>query len=248
MKKALFIVAIATLAISCKKDKTPADTVSSFKKNLVAVTLPGQSDWAMLYSNDQKLLSFSNNEMKVSYKPGVPFSAKKTASGFVHEYQNAVQDALGRVTKLDRYNSGALIAKQEFKYDADGYIMEHTIKSNSSNYFVKYVYEYHSGNLMTMSAYEGGQKTGTFVFEYYTNMSNPIQIDLFDFKGIQFATDTQFGKQSKSLLKNAKMLAANGQILGSFDFSYTTDADGYIKTITQSMAGQAPMIYSCSFQ
>ena len=248
MKRAFIIVAIAAFASSCKKDKTTTDGTPSFSKNLITVTAPGQSEWTMFYANDQKLLSFSNNEMKVAYKPGVPFSAKKTASGFVHEYQNAVQDAQGRILKLDRYNSGALIAKQEFKYNAEGYMLEQTIKANNSNYFVKYVYEYQSGNLTTMSAYEGGQKTGTFVFEYYSNMNNPIQIDLFDFKGIQFVTDTQFGKQSKNLLKNAKLLAANGQIFGSFDFSYTTDADGYVKTISQSMTGQPTMVYTCNFQ
>jgi hypothetical protein len=248
MKHLFFIIALTALLASCKKDKTSAESTSPFKKNLVTVTVPGQSDWNMLYANDQKLLSFSNNEMKVAYKPGVPFSAKKTQSGFVHEYQNAVQDAQGRIIKLDRYSSGALIAKQEFKYNAEGYLIEHTMASNSSNHFVKYVYEYLAGNLTTVSAYEGGFKTALLVFQYDTNMGNPIKIDLFDFKEIQFVTDSQFGKQSKNLVKNAKLIAGNGQTIGSFDFSYTTDADGYIKTITQSIVGHQSIVYTCSFQ
>jgi hypothetical protein len=248
MKKVFFIVAITAFASSCKKDKTTAEGTTSFEKNLVTVTIPGQSEWNMFYANDHKLLSFSNNEMTVSYKPGVPFSAKKTAAGIVHEYQNAVQDVQGRILKLDRYNSGALIAKQEFKYNAEGYLLEHTMKANSLNYFVKYVYEYQAGNLTTVSAYEGAVKTGTFLFEYYTNQYNPIQIDLFDFKGIQFITDTQFGKQSKNLVKSAKLLTGDGQTFASIDLNYTTDTDGYIKTITQSSGFQSPMVYTCTFQ
>ncbi|RXK58782.1 hypothetical protein ESA94_15440 [Lacibacter luteus] len=249
MKKLLFIAAIALLS-SCKKEKTegPSEQTPLFTKNLISVTAPGMSEWAMFYSNDRKLMSFTNTDMKVSYKPGIPFSAKKAASGFLHEYQNAVQDAQGRVTKLDRYNSGGLTATQEFKYSAEGYLVEQTIKANSSNSFAKYVYEYQAGNLTTMSAYEGGMKTAMFVFEYYTNQYNPIQIDLFDFKGVQFVTDAQFGKQSKNLLKNAKMLAPDGQVFFSIDLSYTTDADGYIKTISRSSGGQSSTVYTCTFQ
>ena len=248
MKKVLFIVAIAAFASSCKKDKTTADVTPSFNKNLIAVTTPGQSEWAMFYSNDHKLVSFSNNEMNVSYKPGVPFSAKKTAGGFVYEFKNAVQDAQGRVTKLDRFVSGLLTSKQEFKYNAEGSLSEKIITAVNSNASVKYVDEYEAGNLVSISAYKGGTKMASFVFEYYTNLNNPIQIDLFDFKGMHFVTDAQFGKQSKNLVKNEKLLTADGQALVSFDLSYTTDADGYIKTITQSMAGQLPMVYTCIFQ
>ena len=247
MKKVFFIVAVAALT-SCKKDNTTTDVTPSFSKNLIAVTTPGQSEWAMFYSNDHKLLSFSNNEMNVSYKPGVPFSAKKTASGFVHEYKNAIQDAQGRVIKLDRYNSGALVAKQEFKYNADGYLSEQIITAVNSNPFAKYIYEYQSGNLVSMSAYEGGSKTASVMFEYFTNQLNPIQIDLFDFKAIEFVTDVHFGKQSKNLVKTAKLLTGSGQLYYEINMSYTTDADGYIKTMTHTITGQAPKTYTCSFQ
>lgn len=248
MKQLLFLFAIASFGSSCKKERTGMEQTSAFTKNLITVSAPGQSEWTMFYASDHKLLSFTNTEMKVTYKPGVPFSAKKTASGFLHEYQNAVQDAQGRVTKLDRYNSGGLTATQEFKYNAEGYLVEQTIKANSSNSFAKYVYEYQAGNLTTMSAYEGGMKTAIFAFEYYTNLYNPIQIDLFDFKGIHFITDTQFGKQPKNLVKNAKMLTPDGQVFVSIDLSYTIDADGYIKTITRSTGGQSQFVYTCTFQ
>lgn len=248
MKRVFFVIAIIAVASSCKKDKATVDVAPSFKKNLISVAAPGMNEWAMFYTNDHKLISFANTEMKVSYKPGVPFSAKKTASGFLHEYQNAVQDAQGRVTKLDRYNSGGLTATQEFKYNAEGYLVEQTIKANASNAFVKYIYEYQAGNLTTMTAYEGGMKEGVFAFEYYTSLYNPIQIDLFDFKGIQFVTDIQFGKQPKNLLKNAKLITPDGQVFVSIDLAYTTDADGYIKTITRSTGGQSPFVYTCTFQ
>ncbi len=246
--KQLMFVAVIYLFSSCKKDKAPADTISAFKKNLVSVSAPGQSEWTMFYANDRKLLSFSNNEMKVTYKPGVPFSAKKTALGSVSEYKNAVQDAQGRVTRLDRFNAGLLTSRQEFKYNAEGYILEQTITHVNANDFAKYVYEYQNGNLSTISIYEGGAKEGTFAFDYYTNLSNPLQIDLFDFKGIQFITDSQFGKQSKNLLKTAKLLAGSGQLFSEINLSYTTDAEGYIKTMTHAFAGQAPSVYTFSFQ
>lgn len=248
MKKVFLVVVIAALASSCKKDKAAADTMPLFKKNLIAVSAPGQSEWNIFYSNDRKLLSFSNNEMNVTYKPGVPFTAKKTQSGFVHEYKNAVQDALGRVTKIDRFVAGQLISKQEFKYNAEGYLIEQTVTAASPNSFAKYVYEYQNGNLTTVTVYEGGAKTGSFIFDYYTNLINPLQIDLFDFKGVQLVTDVQFGKQSKNLVKTAKMVTGSGQLFAEINLSYTTDADGYITTITHSMVGQAPRIYTCSFQ
>lgn len=249
MKKLFYLFAISAFAISCKKDNNaPAETASLFKKNLITVTTPGQSEWTMFYANDRKLLSFSNNEMSVTYKPGIPFSAKKTAFGSVSEYKNAVQDAQGRVTKLDRFVAGLLTSKQEFKYNAEGYLTEQIITATSPNAFAKYVYEYQNGNLTTASVYEGGIKAGTFSFDYYTNLSNPIQIDLFDFKRIQFVTDSHFGKQSKNLVKTAKLLTGSGQLFAEVNFSYTTDADGYIKTIQYSSVGQSPTVFTCTFQ
>lgn len=96
--------------------------------------------------------------------------------------------------------------------------------------------------------YEGAVKSASFVFEYFTDQLNPVQIDLFDFKGIQFVTDAHFGKQSKNLVKTAKLLTGSGQLFVAINLSYTTDADGYIKTMTQTLSGQAPKIYTCSFQ
>jgi uncharacterized protein (UPF0333 family) len=244
--KHLFFAAFIILLASCKKDKSPAESTPAFKKNLISVSAPGQSEWNMFYTNDRKLLSFSNNEMNVTYKPGIPFSAKKTQSGYLHEYKNAVQDAQGRVTKLERFVSGLVESKQEFKYNAEGYLIEQAVAK--ANNFAKYVYEYQNGNVTTVTVYEGGAKAGSFVFDYYTNLINPIQIDLFDYKGIQFVTDAQFGKQSKNLLKTAKIVHASGQVLIEVDLSYTTDADGYIQTITQSVLGQAPTTFTCSFQ
>ena len=248
MKRLLLFILLAAFASSCKKERTATEQSSSFAKKIVAVTAPGQSEWAMFYSNDHKLLSFSNNEMKVTYKPGVPFSAKKTALGLVSEYKNAVQDAQGRVVALERYSSGALITNQEFKYNAQGYLVEQEITALNANAFAKYVYEYQNGNLTTITVYEGGSKSGSFVFDYYTNLRNSIQIDLFDFKGVQFVTDSHFGKQSSNLIKTAKLVAASGQLIAEINLSYTTDADGYVKTITQAFTGQAPTTYTCSFQ
>jgi len=248
MKKLFFLIVVVAVASSCKKDKTATDLTPSFNKNLIAVTTPGQSEWTMFYANDHKLVSFSNNEMNVSYKPGIPFSAKKTAGGSVHEYKNAVQDAQGRITKLDCFVSGLLTSKQEFKYNAEGYLLEQINTAVNSNVSEKYIYEYQNGNLLAVSAYKAGTKTGSFVFEYDTNLNNPIQIDLFNFKGMQFITDTQFGKQSKNLVKNAKLLTGVGQTFVSIDLSYTSDADGYIKTITHSSGIQSPMVYTCTFQ
>jgi hypothetical protein len=85
-----------------------------------------------------------------------------------------------------------------------------------------------------MSAYEGGSKTASVMFEYFTNQLNPIQIDLFDFKAIEFVTDVHFGKQSKSLVKTGKLLTGSGQLFYEINMSYTTDADGYIKTMTHT--------------
>lgn len=186
--------------------------------------------------------------MSVTYKPGIPFSAKKTALGSVSEYKNAVQDAQGRVTRLDRFVAGFLTSKLEFKYNAEGYLVEQTDAVTSQNAFSKYVYEYQNGNLTTISIYEGGAKAGTFALDYYTNLSNPIQIDLFDFKRIQFVTDSHFGKQSKNLVKTAKLLTGSGQLFAEVNFSYTTDADGYIKTIQYSSVGQSPTVFTCTFQ
>lgn len=248
MKRLVLFVLLAAFFGSCKKDKAPADTISAFKKNLISVSAPGQSEWTMFYANDRKLLSFSNNEMSVSYKPGIPFSAKKTALGSVSEYKNAVQDAQGRVTKLERYKSGALISKQEFKYNAEGYLIEQTISQTSSNTFEKSVYDYQNGNLTSISLYIGGIKMGSFVFDYYTNLSNPIQFDLFDFKRIEFVTDAQFGKQSKNLLKNVKLYDGSGQHFVELNLSYATDAEGYIKTMIYSLNGQGIITYTFSFQ
>jgi hypothetical protein len=248
MKKLFFLIAIVAAASSCKKDKTTADSTPAFKKNLVSVETPGQSEWTMFYANDHKLLSFTDNNMSVTYKPGIPFYARKTVSGNLHEYKNAVQDAQGRVIRLERYVSGLLTSKQEFKYNVEGYLSEQTITASNSNAFAKYVYEYQAGNLMLVSAYEGGTKTTSFAFEYYTNLHNPLQIDLLDFKRILFVTDAQFGKQSKNLVKNAKLLDGSGQLFAAIDISYTTDADGYIKTMTHSLTGQSATVYTCTFQ
>ncbi|QNA45269.1 hypothetical protein [Lacibacter sediminis] len=249
MKKLFYLIAVSAFAISCRKDSSaPVETASMFKKNLIEVTAPGQSEWTMFYANDRKLLLFTNNEMSVTYKPGIPFSAKKTAFGSISDYKNAVQDAQGRVTRIDRYNSGTLITKQEFKYNADGYVAEQIITEVSSNKFEKYVYEYQAGNLVTMTMYVAGVKNASIMFDYYINQLNPIKIDLFDFKGIHFVTDEQFGKQSKNLVKSVKYVSSPGHPAIEINMSYTPDTDGYVKTITYSISSQAPIVYTCSFQ
>ena len=84
--KHLFFAAFIILLASCKKDKAPTESTPAFNKNLISVTTSGQAEWAMFYASGHKLVSFKDNNMSVSYKPGVPFSAKKTMSGNVHEF------------------------------------------------------------------------------------------------------------------------------------------------------------------
>ncbi|NCU06211.1 MAG: hypothetical protein GXC73_19815, partial [Chitinophagaceae bacterium] len=81
-----------------------------------------------------------------------------------------------------------------------------------------------------------------------TNLLNPLHIDLFDFRVVGFVTDEQFGKQSKNLVKSAKMKTPAGQVFIAVDLAYTTDVDGYMKTITLNATGQPVTTYTCTFQ
>jgi hypothetical protein len=249
MKKLFYLFAIGAFAISCKKDKTGNETAVSFNKNLISIATPGQGEWNMFYANNHKLLSFSAGGRSISYKPGVPFSAKKTETGFANvEYKNSVQDANGRVIKLDYYNGAVMYGKYEFTYNEQGYLVKAVRTNANPNKVTQYVYAYTGGNLISITASNNGVVEGSFVFDYYTNLINPLHIDLFEFKGIGMVTDDHFGKQSKNLVKQAKIMSKEGQPLLSTDISYTVDAGGYLKTITVTALGQAPTLYSCNFQ
>ncbi|QNA45267.1 hypothetical protein [Lacibacter sediminis] len=249
MKKIFFIVAIVAFASSCKKDKTAPEAAVLFNKNLVSMTSPGQGEWNMFYTNNHRLLSFSAGTRTINYKPGVPFSAKKTEAGLANvEYKNSVQDANGRVIKLDYYNGAVLSGKYEFTYDEQGYLVK-AVKTAANPYKVAaYVYAYNGGNLVSITASNNGVVEGSFVFDYYPDLINPLHIDLFEFKSIDIVTDDHFGRQSKNLVKQVKLLSKDGQTFFSTDLSYTLDEAGYLKTITATAVGQAPTVYSCNFQ
>lgn len=249
MKRLLLFTAIVAFISSCKKEKTVTETTTYFSKNLINVTSPGQGEWNMFYAKNHRLLSFSAGSRTINYKPGVPYSAKKMESGLENvEYKNSVQDANGRVIKIDYYNGVVLSGKLEFTYNEQGYLAK-AVRTSANPYKVaQYDYAYSGGNLMSITASNNGIVEGSYVFEYYNNLINPLHIDLFEFKAIGIVTDDHFGRQSKNLVKQAKIMLKDGQIFSAIDLSYTLDEASYLKTITVSALGQAPTVYTCNFQ
>lgn len=247
--KHLFFASFIILLASCKKDKAPSELTPAFNKNLISVTSVGQNEWNLFYSSNHKLLSFSSGTRTISYKPGVPFSAKEVEAGLPNvEYKNSVQDANGRVVKLDYYNGATLLGKFEFTYNEQGYLLT-AVRTTANPLKVSvFSYVYNEGNLISITASNNGIVEGSYVFDYYTNLINPLHIDLFEFKNIGIITDDHFGKQSKNLMKRVKLLTKDGQVFLSSDLSYTLDASGYIKTISVAVLGQAPTVYTCNFQ
>ncbi len=250
MKQFILLLAIAGAVFSsCKKAKIKEGETPVFKKNLVALKPEGESKWLFYYNDNQHLLSFTSISRTVSYKPGVPFSAKKIELGFPNEdFKNAVQDAAGRLVKLDAYSGAVLKGKFEFTYNAQGYLTT-AVKTVANPYKVSsYSYEYSNGNLISVTASSNGIKEGSYEFSYFTDRYNPLNIDLFDFKTVGMITDGHFGKQSINLVKQARMLSKNGQAAFELNFSYQTNAEGYLTTITVSPLGSAPQQFLCTFE
>lgn len=250
MKHLVVLLAIsAAIFSSCKKNRLKENQPPVFNKNLVAFKPEGEGQWSFFYNSNHQLLSFTSISRTINYKPGTPFSAKKLEQGFANvEFKNAVQDATGRVTKLEAYSGVTLIGKFEFSYNAQGYLIS-AVKTMANPFSISsYSYEYSNGNLISVTASSNGIKEGSYVFTYFTDKYNPLHIDLFDFKTVGIITDEQFGKQPVNLVKQAKMLSKNGQLVFELNFDYQTNAEGYLSNITVTPLGSAPQLFTCTFE
>ena len=88
----------------------------------------------------------------------------------------------------------------------------------------------------------------TVSFDYYNSLANSLPVDLLDAKQIGFVNDQQFGKQSKNLLKTAKVFDAANDLIAQVDHFYEVDTNGNTKSMKMRSGKHALKTYDFLFQ
>lgn len=200
------------------------------KQPATVVTENGES-FHSLYDEHGQLLVHTAAGAVHYYKPGSDHFLTRLLkeSNEKISYKNAKRDAYNRIVKLEKFKQDVPESTIEFTYHVNGYLSKR--KVSVEGLVQEFIYTYDKGNLVKIEEHVNNALTSTILFEYYNNRFNAIAIDVFDFKQIGFVTDAQFGGQSKNLVKSLKAFSADGQTSFSFQYFYSIDANGYVKSM-----------------
>jgi hypothetical protein len=136
----------------------------------------------------------------------------------------------------------------EFIYTQDGFLERQKVVVAGSGDIIEFIYYYTQGNLVKIQEQDDNELKATVLFEYDNDSHNSMDVDFFDFKQIGFVNDTHFGKQSKKLVKTAKVFDANSELFVQVDHFYEIDADGNTKSMEMRSGNSKLKKYNFIFQ
>lgn len=250
MKVLITSIIAALLLLNCKKSILVAEAkpAMAFNKQLVTMVEENGRSANLLYDQSGRLLAYAKGDLVNYYKPGYDQFVTQLLkeSNEKITYQNAQQDAFGRIVKLGKYNNGFPESSIEFSYNENGQLVKRIISDIDS--VEEYVYTYSEGNLVKIQEYENAVLKSTALFDYYKNQSNSIDIDIFDWKQIGFVSDEHFGKHSKNLTKSLEVSTPGGQTTIAIHYFYKTDANGYVRSMEMKTSNETLKKYNFIFQ
>jgi antitoxin component YwqK of YwqJK toxin-antitoxin module len=248
MKHLFLLMAAAVLFTACKKSKEEASQ-PAFAKNLTELSLSNGAYTKFSYSSSGRVADAVGKFTTTFYQYQPSFMLKHTylSSGNVYEFKNAVKNAAGRITSVDRFYNGTLQSKLKFSYNAEGYLTNFIwerldiVSKAECNYF------YQDGNLVKLEDYGNGKLEGSFLYEYDLSKQNPFKLDWYEFSQIGFIVDDQFGKMSRNLVKKEIQLDKDGNLYKQSEFNFTLNAEGY-PTSMEEIRGLNKTMFTFKFQ
>lgn len=201
---------------------------------LPATVVTGNGESAhFLYNAQGQLLAHTSGNEVYYYKPGSDHFLTRLIKDDNRKivYRNSQRDASGRIIKFDKYEHDVPDSHHEFSYNNNGYLERQKVIYTGSVDEREYIYYYTDDNLVKIQEHQNGELISTVFFEYDESRGNSIKIDLFDVKQIGFVTDEQFGKQSRSLVKNVQAVASDEQTGIAFQYLYNNDAKEGVQSI-----------------
>lgn len=252
MKVLIASILAALLLLNCRKGIMVAVTKSQTGVNsqLTTVIDDDGKRHHLLYNDHGRLLAYTAGDAVTYYKPGDGHFATQVAKDFDEKvtYKNAERGIDGRVNHFEKYVNEQKAADVTFAYDVNGYLINQKITADEAGFVKEFVYTYANGNLKSITEYVNGKLQSTAALEYYSSFNNSLQVDLLDTKQIGFVNDTQFGKQSKNLVKTAKVFDADSELLVQVDHFYKIDAAGNAKSMGMRSGNRILKKYNFIFQ
>lgn len=252
MKVLIASILAALLLWNCKKGIMVAVPKSKTEINgrLTTVTDDNGKSHHLLYNDYGYLLAYTAGDAVTYYKPGNSHFATQLAKGINEKvtYKNAEQGIGGRVNHFEKFLNEQKAADVTFAYSANGYLLNQTIATTESGFVREFIYTYANGNLKTVEEFVNGKLQSTASLEYYSSVNNSLPVDLFDTKQIGFVNDNQFGKQSKNLVKTAKVFNAHSELLVQVDHFYKIDAEGNTRSMEMRSGNRKLKKYNFIFQ
>jgi hypothetical protein len=230
---------------SCKKQNTALPVVDKAPK-LAKIEYAGSTSVVTYSYNAQGRLSeVKDNSFttKYDYTSATPvITSYYTSSGVKRKTISEMVLSNNRATQ---YNTHYFNSQGEetnntpvnYEYDANGF----QIKKSYPGY--EYITEVISGNMTKQTIRD--TNTGavrTFTFDFYTNKPNKFNLNLLELWYDNYLADNSlFGTNNSSLIK--RITYQSGIHTEVIDFSYVTNADGYVTEFTTATSknGSTPV-------
>lgn len=252
MKVLIASILAALLLLNCRKGIMVAVTKSQkgVKSQLTTVIDDDGKRHHLMYNDQDHLLAYKAGDAVTYYKPGNSHFATQLSKGVGEKvtYQNAEQGIGGRVNHFEKYVNEQKAADVTLAYNENGYLINQKITSEQAGLVQEFIYTYTNGNLKSVKEYVNGKLQSTASLEYYDSFNNSLHIDLLDTKQIGLVNDGQFGKQSRNLLKTAKVFDADSDLLVQVDHFYDIDADGNARSMEMRSGNRKLNKYNFIFQ
>lgn len=253
MKKITTIVAaliIIVAASSCKKSKDvmPLAVTGSI---LSKIEYPSSGlVQTFEYNSEGRLVTVKGDGDTYSYNyTSTPFGYEiwNSSNIKINDLGNTVFSA-NKLTSYDyrRFNSSGVFSNSvtnSIYYDAEGY----QIKKEYGGYI--YNYNISQGNTVGYTVSDNTGVRRTYTFEYYTDMPNKINLNLFENWYLdQILSDMEVhGKKNKNLLKRVTYVSATTTEVT--DYTYVLNTNGLVTQCTSTTVknGGAPTSYTGKF-
>ncbi|MBK9256512.1 MAG: hypothetical protein IPM42_13575 [Saprospiraceae bacterium] len=144
-------------------------------------------------------------------------------------------DQNGRITGSVSFDeTDKEISRNDFFYDADGYLIKNqeVVLASGSKYTNEYMYS--EGNLKEVKAFDMyGKYSSSYVFEYNADKTNRLNLFMeYIFDDI-FPND-RLGKMNRNAISQISNISGEGDTLSLLKYSYTDEPNNAIIKILQS--------------
>ena len=130
-------------------------------------------------------------------------------------------DQNGRITESRCYDENDKeISKNQFIYDAEGYLIKNieVVLTSGSKYNNEYIYE--DGNLKEVKTYSAkGSVSSRYVYEYYSDKPNNVNLFMQQISEDIFPNE-RLGKKNKHMVRQFANISAEGDTLSLLKYNY----------------------------